>query len=613
MTVMVSATITVVAAGQTSGEPDQQESPTVLHLNVSRVLLDVVVTDAKGQPVVGLGRGDFRVFENGKPQQIVSFDSNGFSGGMDYLPPELPPEPPNTFIDLPREPEKGPLYVLLLDLVNMDSADQMDSAMDHSTQMLGRQQAERFMQSKPAGTRFAIFVRSDGLHLVQGFTSDKAVLERALDPHFPQKHLPAVFLNGANMGRGDRISALNTLHAIAEYLDGLQGRKNLIWFAAQFPVSLFSDDMDDPKFEDETKATLDMLAREQIALYPVDSRGVPYGDSHTQLATSVHSDTITSPTEAGGGASSETGATGPVGNGPSTTSSFVQGKSTVMSVYDTMDGLAEQTGGKAFYGDNNVADELVKATDSGEMYYTLAYAPTDPEKTGKLRHIRVELVNHRGDTISYRRSYYGLKAPKATAYAGDAQVAGTIPASEMSEKEPAPVGAPRTEGDSLSANMEHGAPEMHELVFVVQARTVGAPLEGTSEQMAELATEPAFFISRRKNKPAKTMKPVPLQEDELNFEIPSRQFDGETELHLELAAAAYNGDGRMMNAFVRVAEKELTVAPGAAQPPRFFRIEQDLEVPEGAASLRFAVRDVNSDRVGAMEIKLPLAAEPAGK
>lgn len=608
----MAAAMVVAAGAQETDRPQAQEgAPTVLQLRVRRVLVDVSVTDAKGMPVAGLTRKDFRVLEDGRPQKIVAFDANGFGDGMAYVPPALPKEPPNTFLDLPREPEKGPLYVLLLDLVNMDSPDQMNSPMDHRTQLFARPEVVKFIESKPEGTRFAVFVRSDGLHLVQGFTADKALLERAVDPHFPRKHLPAVFLMGANMGRGDRISALNTLHAIAEYLDGLQGRKNLIWFAAQFPISLFPDETDAPRFQEETKATLDMLAREQIAVYPVDARGVPYGDSHTQLATSVHSDTITSPIEAGSGT---TGAgSGPVGTGPSTMSSYVEGKSTTMGSYDTMDELARETGGRAFYGDNDVAAELVKATASGEMYYTLGYAPTAPDDDAKLRHIRVELVGRPGDVLSYRRSYYGLKPVEGTAAgteATDTEVAGTIPAGAMTLGEPAPVGEPRKEGDSLSANMEHGAPEMHELVFVVQAKPVGAPVMGTPEQMAALATEPAYFVSRKKGKPAKAMAAVPLQMDELNFEIPSRQFDGEAELHLELAAAAYDSEGRMMNAFVRVAEKKMTA--GTNQEALFLRVQQDIEVPQGAAWLRFAVRDVTNNRVGAMEIPLPLAPASTG-
>jgi VWFA-related protein len=552
--------------------------------------------------VRGLSQGDFTVTEDGKDQKIVGFDAVGFSGDMDYVPPTLPPQPPGTFINLPATPEKGPLYVLLYDLVNMDSADQMNSPMDHSAQLFARKQLIRFIESKPEGTRFAIFVRSDGLHLVQGFTSDKALLYQAIDPHNPKTHIPVVFLNGENFGRGDRISALDTLHSIANYLDGLDGRKNLIWFASQFPLSLFAADTDGPNFQAETKATLDLLARDQIALYPVDGRGVPYQDSHAQLANSPHSDTVTSAMEAGTGQPSGGG-----GNAPSTSSSFVQGSSVVVDSYNTMDGIARATGGEAFYGNNDVAVELTKATEGGEMYYTLAYAPTNLAYDGKLRRIHVELTK-KGYELSYRRAYYATDTPQAAVAAtADEYVASARGDAEKAKNAEMPV------KDSLSANMEYGAPAEHQLVFVVQVQTVGVPAEGTAEEMAELATEPAYFKERRKSAVPATLAPIPLQKDVFNFNIPTRQFKGESSLNLELAAAAYDAEGRLMNAFVRIAKKDLNERPGSPDSALFFRVEQELEVPVGATSLRLAVRDVTNDRTGAMEITLPLPQERAGR
>ncbi len=101
--------------------PGVQPTQTILRTTVRRVVLDVVVTDSKGAPVRGLTRSDFAVAEDGQPQTVLSFEASGFNAGMDYVPPKLPPQPPNTFMNLPTTPEKGPLYVLLYDMVNMDN------------------------------------------------------------------------------------------------------------------------------------------------------------------------------------------------------------------------------------------------------------------------------------------------------------------------------------------------------------------------------------------------------------------------------------------------------------------------------------------------------------
>jgi len=149
---------------------------------VNRVIVDVVVTDAAGKPVHGLSQQDFAVTEDNVPQRVVSFDVHNFDSVSETLPPNVQ-LPVNTFVNLPTVPERGPLYVLLLDLVNTESQDQMWS----------RQELMKFIDSKPAGTRFEVFVLSDELRLVQGFTSDRNLLAAALDPKHPKHHVPRVF------------------------------------------------------------------------------------------------------------------------------------------------------------------------------------------------------------------------------------------------------------------------------------------------------------------------------------------------------------------------------------------------------------------------------------
>jgi hypothetical protein len=284
----------------------------------------------------------------------------------------------------------------------------------------------------------------------------------------------------------------------------------------------------------------------------------------------------------------------------------------VVDSYNNMDGIARETGGKAYYGDNRVATQLTLATESGRMYYMLTYAPTNHDYNGELRNIHVE-VAPKGDVLAYRRVYYGTEGPGTDlAATADAVSVGVRPEAAKAEGGKA-QGAQPPVGDSLSADMEHGAPAVHDLIFVVQAHAVGAPAEGTPEEMAELATEPAYFKSRKKTAQAKPMAPIPLQKDVFDFNVPTRQFQGESSLNLELVAAAYDADGRMMNAFVRVAKKDLDEKPGAKKPALFFRVEQELEVPVGAASVRLAVRDATNDRIGAMEVNLPLTPEGGGR
>jgi len=78
-------------------------------------------------------------------------------------------------------------------------------------------------------------------------------------------------------------------------------------------------------------------------------------------------------------------------------------------------------------------------------------------------------------------------------------------------------------------------------------------------------------------------------------------------MNLEIAAAAYDTDGAVLNNVVNKATGD-TGGP-SAQPAKVYRIQQEIEVPLAAASIRVAIHDANTGRVGAMEIKLPLAPE----
>jgi VWFA-related protein len=586
-----------LAAQQDSAPPPASQEPgatPVFKTNVRRVVVDVVVTDSRGKPVSGLTRQDFSVAEDNKPQQILSFDTTGFDAAMDYLPPKLPPEPPNTFVNLPKTPEKGPLYVLLFDLVNMDNQDQKVSPGDFSIQMTARQQLVKFIKEKPEGARFCIFVWSDGLHLIQGFTSDKAQLMAAVDPNSSRPHIPKVFMMGQNFGANNAQQTLEIMKYIAGYLDGLPGRKNLIWFSGGFPLTLFPTKDDLPTYSQEIKATLDMMAEDQIAIYPVDARGVLLGNPHAPTGDTGSGGMTSDARDKGIGDKSPAAAA--AGNG----TNGGEGFSLVSSSYMIQDEIAKDTGGRAFHSNNDVAGGLLDFTEDGGSFYTLTYSPANQDFSGDVRKIKVDL-DKKGYTLSYRRAYYGTDFA-STAGAANPRL---VKASATSAQTPA-----RKLGDTLYANMEHGAPIAHQLIFGAHIRAVGQPAMGSVAQMAELATQPAYFKVRRRSAQVKPMAPIPLQRYVIDFTVMGHQLQlSGAPLNLELASAAYDADGRMLNALVSNAESQSTVGSLEKPAPKAYRAPQELDVPLAAAWIRVAVRDANTNRIGAMEIKLPLAPE----
>ncbi|HEY0759941.1 MAG TPA: VWA domain-containing protein [Acidisarcina sp.] len=580
----------------------QQETPPdiVIKATVRRVILDVVVTDSFGKPVQGLTRKDFSVLEDGSSQRILSFDSHELGPAPE--PPRTPQLPANTFLSLPTEAERGPLYVLLLDLVNTEVEDQITA----------RSRISEFIKNKPPGTRFAIFVLSDELRMVQGFTSEPGLLYAALDTHQPKQHVPMVFLYGANHGRHDPSTTLDVFEHLAAFLNGMPGRKNILWISGAYPLQLFATRDDGPNYTERTKRMLDNMARNQISIYPIDARGVVVYEATGPAGSSSASMTSGSSagSNAGLGRTFSGSAAGGAGSGPG---AGAVGPSELVADYQSADEIARVTGGHAFHSNNNIEGLLTNATEEGASYYEVSYSPTNQKYNGALRSIEVRLAR-KGYHLDYRRNYYGVED-------------GTDPQMILgSQQSPAANRKPaRPVGDSLDIAMEYGAPMAHDLLFKAHVYAVGQPALGTPEQMANLADQPAYFKVRKKNKPVKPMAPIKLQTYAIDYTLPvaqSRSMAGQADTpapRLEVASAAYDADGQLLNGEVNDATQSEPpssadlATPAAAQPTpaskTFYRLQQQIDVPMTATSIRIAVRDINTNRLGTIEVSLPLAPE----
>jgi len=603
--------------GQTTSEnPQVTKTPTatppLFKTAVRRVVVDVVVRNSDGRPVRGLTPKDFSVFEDGKPQNVVSFDVYDFDKPSISLPAAAPALPSNTFVNIPSTPERGPLFVILYDMVNMEVEDQITA----------RQQILKFIDGKPAGTRLAIWVNSDELHLLQGFTDNKELLYAALDPHHPRPHVPMSFLFSANYGKGDTLSTMRVLTHIAAFLDGLPGRKNLIWMAGLFPVTLYPTPGDPQDLRDDIKHELNELSRAQVAVYPVNIRGVvanpegpltgtsPYGGSHSVEPVLAGTPPAGTPAATGttpGGVPDRSTANLRTANALELAGAA---SNSLSSQYMVQNDVATATGGRAFYSDNDLRAILDEATENGANYYSLTYAPTNANYDGNVRNIRVTLPRHNWQ-LQYRRSYYADDpyAPTGTQRKADADDDQTPEQLSVNAQE-----------RPLYAGLQYGAPMVHQLMFKVRVHAVGGPTPASDEQWAKLAVQPAYF--RGKNKKTTLPKAVQVQEYAIYYGVASAQVKRAKEgtLPLEFAAVGFDAEGGILNGVFEVASNEQTsepwpqepdtaVPPGRTKYPVVYHAMQELFLPVSATSIRAAVRDLSNDRVGAVEVPLPLAPE----
>src|SRR5262249_28068874 len=147
--------------------------PPTIRVNTRLVLIDVIVTDKQGKPVPGLRADDFIVQEKGKNQKITFFSPP--AEGKFAPPPSITGIYSNRPEDLAPS---GPLTVLLLDAANTPFKDQA----------YARQQMLKFIkeQYKP-GQRIAVYTLTNGLGVLQSFTSDPNVLYEALQQYKPRE------------------------------------------------------------------------------------------------------------------------------------------------------------------------------------------------------------------------------------------------------------------------------------------------------------------------------------------------------------------------------------------------------------------------------------------
>lgn len=280
--------------------PDANTPVSTLRTTSRAVLVDVIVTDSSGEPVTGLGKEAFIVTENGKPQTISFFEENGT-----VRPPqpvvEMPKLPPDMFTNFSPFPPPPAVNVLLLDSLNTQMVNQ---SVVHS-------EAMKFLMSAKPGTRSAIFTMGLGLHLIQGFNDDPAVLAAALnnkknievetpvmlksqaeknaegfvssgsDP-FAQAFAQFLQENDTSRSIDREFRTLANLQRLAAFLQGFPGRKNIVWFTEKAPgIFLPGGVTGNPALDDELKKTIAMLGTVRAALYPVDARGTSNSARYT--------------------------------------------------------------------------------------------------------------------------------------------------------------------------------------------------------------------------------------------------------------------------------------------------------------------------------------------
>jgi VWFA-related protein len=405
-------------SGQVSSTP---QGGFVLKENAELVLTNVVVRDAKtGEFVRGLKQSDFTIYENGKQQQIATFDFqsvematplneatiSGLAAGPNGTSDKA------VVLAKPEDLRNHRLIVMFFDLTSMQPED-----LDRSVEA-----AKTFLRTKmQRADLIALVSLGDTLSVDQDFTADRDALIKKVGAYNGTQGQG--FAQGANSNSNQvedttgytpdesEYNDINTdrelfaLRAIAKSLERVSEKKSLLYFSG----GISRDGIEN---QASLRAAINAAVRANLAIYSVDTRGLqaisPLGDASTGSLR---------------------------GSGAYNGAALLNNMNANFASQEVMATLSSDTGGKAFFDSNDFAPAFAQVQRDTSEYYAIGFHSSNPARDGKYRRLAIK-VNRPGVKIDYRRGYY---APADFKHSGredrerelEDQLTSDLPATDM--------------------------------------------------------------------------------------------------------------------------------------------------------------------------------------
>jgi VWFA-related protein len=373
---------------QTSGA---QQDSYVFKANAELVLTNVVVRDTKtGEFVRGLKQSDFTVLENGKAQQISTFDYQsvdmatplreatvmGLAAGVNG------PGTKAVVVAKPEELLNHRLIVMFFDLTSMQPED-----LDRCVKA-----ARDFLTNKMQPADLVALVSLDQtLKVDQDFTSDKAALANEVGIYNGTEGQG--FAEGATANSNQvedttgytpdesEYNDLNTdrelfaLRAISKSLEKITEKKSLLYFSG----GISRDGIEN---QASLRAAINSAVRANLSIYSVDTRGLqaisPLGDASTGSVR---------------------------GSGAFNGGALMNNMNSNFASQEVMATLSSDTGGKAFFDSNDFAPAFAQVQRDTSDYYAIGFHSSNPARDGKYRKLTIK-INRPGMKLEYRPGYY---------------------------------------------------------------------------------------------------------------------------------------------------------------------------------------------------------------
>jgi VWFA-related protein len=412
---------------QTSGQASSaQVSSTpqggfVLKMNGELVLTNVVARDSRtGELVQGLKQSEFSIYENGKQQQISTFDFesvdkatplneatvSGLAAGAAGNGTKA------VVVAKPEDLRNHRLIVMFFDLTSMQPED-----LDRSVEA-----AQDFLKTRmqPADL-VALVSLGDTLKVDQDFTADKTALIGEVAVYNGTEGQG--FAEGATANSNQvedttgytpdesEYNDLNTdrelfaLRAVAKSLEKITEKKSLLYFSG----GISRDGIEN---QASLRAAINSAVRANLAIYSVDTRGLqaisPLGDASTGSLR---------------------------GSGAYNGGALMNNMNANFATQEVMATLSSDTGGKAFFDSNDFAPAFAQVERDTSAYYAIGFRSTNPLRDGRYRKLTIK-VNRPGVKLEYRPGYYAPADFQHSAHEDrerelEEQLASDLPATDM--------------------------------------------------------------------------------------------------------------------------------------------------------------------------------------
>ncbi|HKN22014.1 MAG TPA: VWA domain-containing protein [Terracidiphilus sp.] len=372
--------------GQVSNTP---QGGFMLKTNADLVLTNVVARDAKtGELVKDLKQSDFKIYENGKEQQISTFDFESVDMATPLQEATVsglaagPAGSKAVVVAKPGELRNHRLIVMFFDLTSMQPED-----LERSVEA-----AQTFLktQMQPADL-IALVSLGDTLAVDQDFTADKDALIREVGAYNGTEGQG--FAEGANANSNQvedttaytpdesEYNDLNTdrelfaLRAVSQSLAKINQKKSLLYFSG----GISRDGIEN---QASIRSAINAAVRADLSIYSVDTRGLqtvsPMGDASTGSLR---------------------------GQGAFNGGSLMSNMNANFASQEVMATLSSDTGGKAFFDSNDFASAFAQVQKDNSAYYAIGFHSTNLARDGKYRKLTVK-INRPGIKLEYRPGYY---------------------------------------------------------------------------------------------------------------------------------------------------------------------------------------------------------------